>query len=130
MFQIFLRLPLIKLLDRENLLSLYLFSLVLIQLIEGIMDRLVNNKNRHLTVYLPHEVLLYIVFCNEDSAFKAATFELQVLALSAEKVGFLFCLVVLKVLLPLRQPLLLLLLGGGLVLIQLLNSVGNINGSC
>lgn len=94
------------------------------------MDRLVNNKNRHLTVYLPHEVLLYIVFCNEDSAFKAATFELQVLALSAEKVGFLFCLVVLKVLLPLRQPLLLLLLGGGLVLIQLLNSVGNINGSC
>lgn len=94
------------------------------------MARLVNFQNSHCLQsylgqlchedkkrYLPDEVLLYIVFCNEDSAFKAPTFQLQVLALSAEQVGFLLCLVVLKVLLLLRQPLLLLLLRGGLVLI-------------
>lgn len=75
-----------------------------------------------LLTYFSHEVLLHVVFGDEDAAFEAAALELQVLPLTAEQVGFFLSLKVLDVLLLLGQPFLLLLLWGGLVLVQLLRT--------
>lgn len=69
---------------------------------------------------LSHEILLHIVTCNKNAALEPAALELQILTLSAEEIGFLLRLKVLDVLLLLGQPLLLLLLWCGLVLIQFL----------
>lgn len=70
--------------------------------------------------YFSHEILLNVVARDENPPFVPSALKVQILSLSTEKVGLLLRLEVLEVLLLLGQPLLLLFLWCGLVLIQFL----------